>query len=281
MLKEDIIQIAGHFFNNSDDNIISEQVALSKNVVGMKIFKTPLIAFGAADDKLFNSLKDPSIIGHHYLTPLEWLPNAKTVISIFIPFSDEIIKSNMKDKIWPSEGWLHGRVEGQALIFKLCEHLNSELINAGYESLVPSRDKRFWSFTNSNLAATEDDPIGETSLKFTSNWSERHAGFICGQGTFGLSKGLITKNGIAGRMGSIITNLSLPPDKREYEEIYQYCSMCGKCAENCPVNAISLEKGKDHLICAKFLNKTKERLPRYGCGKCQAGVPCASGIPGN
>ncbi|MEL7566341.1 MAG: hypothetical protein AAGU27_15860 [Dehalobacterium sp.] len=34
MQKEDIIKITLRFFNNSDDNIISEQVALSKNVVG-------------------------------------------------------------------------------------------------------------------------------------------------------------------------------------------------------------------------------------------------------
>jgi epoxyqueuosine reductase QueG len=103
---------------------------------------------------------------------------------------------------------------------------------------------------------------------------------VCGLGTFGLSKGLITSKGIAGRFGSIITSLYLPPNKREYEEIYEYCSMCGACVKKCPVNAISIEKGKNHIICSKFLNQTVEKYkPRYGCGKCQVGVPCESMIP--
>jgi len=85
---------------------------------------------------------------------------------------------------------------------------------------------------------------------------------------------------VAGRFGSIVTELSLPPDSREYEDIYEYCSMCGKCVKNCPVNAISLENGKNHQLCSEFQNITAEKCkPRYGCGKCQVGVPCESGIP--
>lgn len=56
--------------------------------------------------------------------------------------------------------------------------------------------------------------------------------------------------------------------------------MCGECVINCPVNAISIENGKDHLICSRFLEKTKEKYsPRYGCGKCQIDVACESRIP--
>jgi epoxyqueuosine reductase len=118
------------------------------------------------------------------------------------------------------------------------------------------------------------------TAKFTSNWSERHVAFVCGLGTFGLSKGLITPKGVAGRFASIITELYLPPDKREYEDIYEYCSMCGKCAKNCPANAITIENGKNDYACFAFLKKTSEKYkPRYGCGKCQVGVPCESRIP--
>ncbi len=166
--------------------------------------------------------------------------------------------------------WLHGRIEGQAFINKLSMHLKSALINEGYDSIVPALDERFWS---KNLG-------DQHKAKFTSNWSERHAAFVCGLGTFGLSKGLITSKGVAGRFGSIITNLYLPPDRRGYENIYDYCSMCGKCAKNCPANAISVEKGKDHGLCFAFLKKTSEKYkPRYGCGKCQVDVPCESKMP--
>lgn len=204
------------------------------------------------------------------MLPNEWLANAKTVISFFLPFTDKVKVNNRKDKIWPAEEWLHGRIEGQKLLNDLCSHLNNELINDGFENVVPSMDKRFC--TNSS--------VEKPRISFTSNWSERHVAYICGHGTFGLSKGLITKKGIAGRFGSIVTELYLIPDKREYSDIYEYCNMCGACAKNCPANAISIEEGKNHRICSEFLDITKEKYkPRYGCGKCQVSVPCERRIP--
>jgi len=213
------------------------------------------------------------------MLPKEWLPQSKTVISFFLPYTESVKNSNSKDKIWPSESWLHGRIEGQMLLNKLCLYLNAELMNSGYMSIVPSIDKKFWSKTGYKNDYIKSDKHKNLPL-FTSNWSERHVAFVCGLGTFGLSKGLITKKGIAGRFGSIVTNLYVKPDNRGYESIYEYCSMCGACVKQCPVNAISIENGKDHKICSEFLNITAEKYkPRYGCGKCQINVPCESFIP--
>jgi epoxyqueuosine reductase QueG len=104
--------------------------------------------------------------------------------------------------------------------------------------------------------------------------------FVCGLGTFGLSRGIITRRGMAGRLGSIVTKLELEPDEKTYKDIYEYCTMCGACARKCPVNAISLENGKDHKPCSDFLDMTEEKYkPRYGCGKCQVSVPCERKIP--
>lgn len=270
MNKQYLIKIASDFVENSKDNYIANEIAISENVVGMKIFEAPIFAFGASDDEYFTLLKKTSAIGKHFLIPKEWLPQSKTVISFFLPFSEAVKKGNRREKSWPSEEWLHARIEGQSFINKLCMYLKSELINAGYNSLVPALDEMFWF--------NEYSPILESS--FTSNWSERHVAFVCGLGTFGLSKGLITSKGVAGRLGSIITELYLSPQKREYENIYEYCSMCGACVKKCPVNAISIENGKDHMICSEFLDKTSEKYkPRYGCGKCQIGVPCEGRIP--
>lgn len=266
--------MTAYFVENSEDNLITSQTALSETVVGLKMFEAPIFAFGAANDEYFRLLKEPNAIGQHFLLPQEWLPQAKTVISFFLPFTEAVKKSNRRDLSWPSEEWLHGRIEGQAFINKLCRYLSSELVNAGYESIVPSLDERFWTKTG------QSGDNGETTETFTSNWSERHVAFVCGLGTFGLSKGLITPKGIAGRFGSIITELYLSPDKREYENLYANCSMCGACGKNCPVNAISIDKGKNHRICSDFLDKTAQKYkPRYGCGKCQVGVPCENGIP--
>ncbi len=274
------MNMASHFVESSEDNYIAGEIAISGDVVGMKIFDAPIFAFGSADDEYFQLLKNPSVIGEHFMVPREWLSQSKTVISFFLSFTEAVKKGNKADMAWPSQEWLHGRIEGQAFINKLCRYLNLELINAGYNSLVPSLDKRFWSKTGfkDNTSYSNDSVI--TTPSYTSNWSERHAAFVCGLGTFGLSKGLITKKGIAGRFGSIITELYLPPDVREYKDIYEYCSRCGACMENCPINAIDMDKGKNHTICSSFLDITAEKYkPRYGCGKCQVRVPCESSIP--
>jgi epoxyqueuosine reductase len=269
MNKERLIKVAERFVEQSKENYITKEIAISDKVIGMRIFDAPIFAFGSADDEYFLSLKQPSAIGEHFMLPKEWLPQARTVISFFLPFSEDVKKGNRMDMSWPSEEWLHGRFEGQMFLIKLCKYLETELKNAGYSSIIPAIDERFFSSSSPGHKGT-----------FTSNWSERHVAFVCGLGTFGLSKGLITQKGMAGRFGSIVTELYLPPDKREYENIYEYCSMCGKCANNCPVNAISVKDGKNHAICSEFLDKTREQCkPRYGCGKCQVDVPCESGMP--
>lgn len=115
---------------------------------------------------------------------------------------------------------------------------------------------------------------------FTSRWSERHAAYISGLGTFGLHKGLITERGTCGRFVSVLTDLPLPPTPRPYTGLYDYCTHCGACVRRCPVGAISQKAGKDHVACAYFVDWTMALYaPRYGCGKCQVGVPCQSRNP--
>lgn len=276
MNKQDLIQSAAYYTDHSEDNVVPEQIAISKAVAGMRMYEVPIFAFGAADDILFRSLRESTAIGPHFILPTEWLPQAKTVISFFLPFTEAIKQGNRRDRSWPSEEWLHARIEGQAFINKLILHLKAELTGAGYESLAPSLDPRFWARDGLKVP----QPSAEGNSWFTSNWSERHVAFVCGLGTFGLSKGLITEKGMAGRFGSLITDLFLPPSERKYKDPYEYCSMCGTCVQKCPVNAISLEEGKNHTKCNKFLVKTARKYtPRYGCGKCQTDVPCESKIP--
>jgi len=274
MNKREIIEIAGKFITSSADNYINSEIAISDHVVGLKIFEPPIFAFGSADDEQFKYLNKQNANLKYHMLPKKWLPGSRTVISFFLPFSGELKESNKNDLHLPSEGWLHGRIEGQALINKLSIYLKDQLISAGYDSLVPSLDGRFWSKRNPGSGPA----LPETA--FTSNWSERHVAYICGLGTFGLSKGLITRKGAAGRFGSIVSSLYLQPDKRDYAGIYDYCAMCGECATRCPVKAISIENGKDHALCAAFIDFTGKKFnPRYGCGKCQVDVRCENRIP--
>ncbi|MDU2065634.1 MAG: 4Fe-4S binding protein [Sporomusaceae bacterium] len=274
MNKTDICELAAHFTETSKDNYIAKEIALSPKVIGLKMYESPIFSFGAATDPYFSELKKATGIGEHFLLPQEWLPEGKTVISFFLPFTEQVKKENNKDPLWPPDEWLHARIEGQLFINKLTLHIKSTLEAAGYHSIIPSLDERFWAKRYLNPATPHPEAA------FTSNWSERHVAFICGLGTFGLSKGLITSKGIAGRFSSLITDLEIPPDSRTYQSLYEYCTNCGACARKCPAKAISLEEGKNHVLCAAFLDKTTEKYaPRYGCGKCQTGVPCESKIP--
>ena len=269
MTRDEIIARAEKFTQSGAGNYVSAEKALKESYVGMKIFENPIFAFGPADDEIYEKFKDPDVIGPHFLPPDQWLSGAKTVISFFLPFTGRIKAANAENFDWPAEEWLHGRIEGQAFLKELALDLHKFLTDAGYASIIPSFDSRFKS------GGPKNDAEGERNM-FTSNWSERHTAYACGLGTFGLSKGLITKKGVCGRFGSILTVLDVEKDVRPYKDVYEYCSMCKACIPNCPAKAIS-ETGKDDALCKAFLDRTlSKHNPRYGCGKCQVNLPCES-----
>ena len=275
-----IEELVMDFIQNPKRNYISEADALDESVVGLKLFDTPLIGYADAGDELFETFKtDTKITNGRFMPPKEWLHDANTVVSIFMPYSREIKSGNRRDMITPSNEWLHARYEGQKLIEELSRFLIDELTKRGYQCVAPDIDDRFKSFMGTGTSGTVGNK-GLTNSDYGSNWSERHVAFVAGLGTFGLSKGLITKKGIAGRFTSIITDLKHEPSHRDYQGIYEYCTMCGVCVKNCPAGAITLEQGKDHTLCAEYLDGMLETFnPRYGCGKCQVKVPCQDGIP--
>lgn len=263
----------GDFVELSTGNLISKQQAISDQVVGLRLYDRPLAASASVSDPLFLDLKKEGAIGPHFRTPLEWWEEGKSVISFFLPYTKQIKEANRLSRKEPALEWLYGRVEGQEFLTQVCGHLKSLLEAEGGKVFVPAWDPLFWKTESPKGVESEE-------YEFTSNWSERHVGFVCGLGTFGLSRGLITKAGIAGRLASVITDLEFEPTGREYTDLYEYCSKCGACVKRCPVNAISLERGKEHRPCGKFMDDTKKKYaPRYGCGKCQTGVPCESRIP--
>lgn len=253
---------------SAPENHIRPAAGIGENILGMPLYDAPV--FGAADacDPLFAQLRSPEVIGPHHRLPTDWLPEGKSVVSFFLPFSAEVRKSNRTDKAIPSAAWLYARIEGQAFINDLCRRMQEYICLEGHEAVFPCIHPEF-----STVQSVAEDT-------FTSNWSERHAAYICGLGTFGLSKGLITAKGIAGRFASFITDISFPVTQRKYEGVYDYCTRCGACVRRCPVNAISLETGKDHPTCrAWLLHMGEVHAPRYGCGLCQTKVPCEFALP--
>lgn len=282
MEKQEFIKKIEEFCLNCKANYVSEEDAIYPDLVGLRLYDLPLIGFADANDDLFiNEFKKIEVIHPEHKAPKQWLNSAKTVISMFFPTSEKIKESNKKlidesyDKsieISCSVEWLLARCEGQIFINEVINYAASLLNSQDYETVVPA--------TSSEFKMLEP---------FKSNWSERHAAYAAGLGTFGLSRGLITSKGMAGRIGSLITNAYFEPTKREYNDPFEYCIKCGACQYRCPAKAIDLARGlklgKEQIKCASHLKKEEmkpfgvNKRMRYGCGKCQVSVPCSNAIP--
>ena len=277
-IKEMIKWLAEDLYRSVPGNIIDKETAMDDSVAGLRMYDAPIVAFGAANDPLFEEYKDPKAIGPWHMSPEEWLPGAKTVISLFFPLSEAVRAANRAQKDWAAPGWLHARIEGQNWITLYMKTFRQRLEDIGAAACVPMQDPR-WGQIRKGRGM--DAFPGLDDSVFGSSWSERHAAYICGLGTFGLSRGLITRRGIAGRFGSLVTDLDIGPDAREYSGVYDWCINCGACIKRCPASAISFEKGKEHAPCMELLLQSGKRFsPRYGCGLCQTKVPCETGAPG-
>ncbi|MCL1836763.1 MAG: epoxyqueuosine reductase [Treponema sp.] len=262
------------FVLNDSGNYVAEDIAMRPELAGMQMFDEPIFGYAAADDPMFAQFREPGIIGDHFVLPGEWLDGAQTVISFFLPFTQTVKKANGADMSWPADEWMHARIEGgNEFQKKICRHAVELLEGAGFAAVAPAFDPRF-------LARNPDVSDKNRQEFFNSNWSERHIAHACGLGTFGLSRGLLTAKGTAGRFSSVVTAAVFAPSERRYTKLDEYCTCCGACARNCPAGAISVEKGKSHPVCSAFLDRVLDKhRPYYGCGKCQVQVPCENGLP--
>lgn len=241
---------------------------------GQRIFEEALVGFADASDSIFETFLQEDIIGKAYCLPASWLPVAATVIAYFLPFSEHVRRSNYGGPP-PSVEWMHARFLGESFNEKLRHYLVSVLEEEGGQAVAP--------ILHSNYAADY--------TFFSSNWSERHVAYAAGLGSFGLHRGLITAKGVAGRFGSVITDLLFNITPRAEGSHFQNCPFlvdgsCGACIDRCPVGAITAE-GKDKSKCHHYMfihDNIKEQREAFGykhsvCGKCQINVPCEDLIP--
>ena len=246
-------------------------------------FDTPLIAFAAANDPLFTEYK--SVIGDFHLTPQElvaistpadpWIP--ATVICWVLPITEPTRASNRREKVYPSRPWSETRNFGEQFNTALRRHLVTWLSARGYRAAAPQL-----------MAAWRE--LGESAVGIASTWSERHAAFAAGLGTFSLNDALITPQGIAHRLGSVITDLPLAATPRPYPErrancLYYREGTCGTCIGRCPVGALS-QRGHDKNKCREYVYGAipaavgqQYGVAATGCGLCQTKVPCEGRIP--
>ncbi len=279
MDKPQILRIIRDLYESVSGNIIPDRDDVDPICRGIRLLAEPSACFGDAADPLFLRFKDLDVIGPWHRTPEEWMPGAGTVISLFFPITEEIRKANAAETDHACLQWAYARVEGQEYINSFLREFADRLSAEGIRVVVPSLSEEFGT-----IKGGKSDTLpyyeGVTDNTYSSNWSERHAAYVCGLGTFSLTRGLITERGMAGRFASVLVDLPLPPDPRPYTGVYENCIRCGKCVSRCPVNAISLENGKDQKLCGAYMKVAKKMFfPRYGCGLCQTGVPCEGRNP--
>jgi epoxyqueuosine reductase QueG len=202
-----------------------------------------------------------------------------TVISWVLPQTEATKADNRQQTVYPAERWARSRIMGEEFNNKLRAHLVEALAQAGVQAVAPMLSPLFESKPSERFV-------------YASTWSERHAAYAAGLGTFGVCDGLITPRGKAMRVGSVIARLRVPPTQRPYadDDHQAYClfysqGMCGECIPRCPVGALSRKGGHDKTKCRAHLTATREVVRSeygfegYGCGLCQTGVPCESRIP--
>lgn len=244
--------------NKEIKNIINETISdYSDNCNIISEWKEPLLAIASAEDLYFGKLK--KIISEKHKTPAELLPGAESVIAYFLPFINEIPKSNQAGRD-ASLLWARAYIETNRLISIINQNLQQEIEARGYNSAAPAATDNF----------SKDDLI--------SYWSHKHVAWIAGLGRFGLHKMLITEAGSAGRIGSLVVDFKLPVTKRPDQEfcLYYQDGSCQECISNCVFGA--LEKNKfDRDLCYSILRKNAAKYNGSAdvCGKCTVGVPCA------
>ncbi|MDZ7700300.1 MAG: epoxyqueuosine reductase [Deltaproteobacteria bacterium] len=243
-----------------------------------------LVGFASGADPIWQQYKE-------YIGPFHWTPwevfhqhcpdqaagaQDLTVISWILPQRKMVRETNRRARKYPSEEWARIRVFGEKFNAALRQHVVNRLKEKGSEAVAPMLVPN-WTIVKS------------ARFSYASSWSERHAAYAAGLGTFGLCDGLITARGKAMRTGSVVARVEIPPTPRPYADHHAYClffaeGTCGKCMDRCPVHAITAT-GHDKEKCRQHLGRTREyvketyKFEGYGCGLCQVGVPCEGGIP--
>ena len=223
----------------------------------------PVIGIADAHDPLYKELK--TIISPTHALPSDIVPGAKSVIVFFVPFSREIVNSNIQGEE-SSREWDYAYIETNQMLGDLTGYLYEKITEMGYHA--------------SNLPPT----YNYDQEKLISDWSHRSSAYIAGIGTFGINNMLITEKGCCGRVASVITDWKLPPDSRPEEEycLYKAKGICGKCISKCVNNAFCIEEGKVKFNRFKCNEQIYEKIvpqwpigPGDTCGKCMCGIPCS------
>ncbi len=244
---------------------------------GNNYYGEPIAGVADGDDPLFMELQQ--VIGPFHWTPRQIIAtmgqvqtdSPLSVICWVLPITKTVRESNRPETIYPSREWALTRTHGETVNSALRKHVVTWLHDRGILAGAPQ-------------LATGWHQLDDPAVGIASSWSERHAAYVAGLGTFSLNDALITERGIAHRLGSVVANVALPVTLRSAglrdNCLYHAKGVCGACVKRCPVGALSLN-GHDKNICREHVYGTAPRevgllygVTQTGCGLCQTAVPC-------
>lgn len=250
-------------------------------------FSKPLVGIASGDDELFRFLKKD--IGPNFFWqpedafaaafPGERIkPDELSVIAWVLPQTERTRQAQSKAIDRPSIEWSKARHYGEKVNEELRRYLVDQFLLSGYRACAP-------------VLLPQWQRAQSPKYGFASSWSERHAAYVCGLGTFGVSDGLITPVGKAIRVGSVIVQKRYTPTRRTYQHHNEWClyhstGKCLVCKRRCPAQAIS-KIGHDKIRCKEFIRNVtavyveKEQLGFRvnSCGFCQTKTPCENQNP--
>ena len=179
------------------------------------LFREPHVGFSAADDEMFSELKE--LIGPWHFLPSDILPDAKSVISFYVPFTRDVAAE--------PRGTEHGSAKWGEAYEEINRHFGV-ISDAVIEYLVGL------GYKAEKIPATHTYDPKDLKCK----WSHRSAAVIAGLGAFGANRLVITKKGSAVRFCTVITDAKLKPST-SYDGpkcLYYVDGSCGKCISVCP-----------------------------------------------
>ena len=162
-----------------------------KNLANDKAWDDPLIGFSSGDDPLYKAYRKS--IGTFYWTHWKSLtsisnvrtaPEQLTVVSWILPQTELTRVEQRKQVELPAERWVRSYFYGEQFNNTVRAQVEDLLLQAGFAAVAPVLSPFWKRATSSNYG-------------FASTWSERHAAYAAGLGTFGLCDGLITARGKA------------------------------------------------------------------------------------
>lgn len=266
MTNERFPELVSECFATLEDNAVS----LPGKKKPLQVLDTPLTGFAAAEDPIFEQFRDPEIIGPEFRLPTDYMPEAKSVVAFFFPFTEEVRSRVCKEEEPSSPTWNAAYGGNFKLVDEFLDALVSRLTEEGITVFQPNRDP--------GMVRVQVPVSGGEDVHYSVSWSNRHAIYAAGLGTFGMHRHIITEKGCCGTTASFITDVELRPTERKYSDVYEWCLRCGECSARCPGGAIPPDGLRNLKKCSAHGGAVRETYGGF-CGKCLTKIPCESCAP--